>query len=135
MKALRSISAVVLALLVLISSTSFKVGIHLCMGDVQNVSFFSRAAGCEKQQSLPPCHRQTKTRCCDDETVIHKADDLKASIAQMPVAVGAPMDLEKPLILISEIIPAAPVSRSSYRNYDPPLPSDDLTVELQVFLI
>ena len=135
MKAFRSISAVLLALLVLISSTSFMIGMHLCMGEVQNIALFTKAEGCEKEQSLPPCHRHTTAPCCEDETVIHKSDDLKASIAHMHVAIQAPMDLEQPLILISEVIPAAPLSRFKYYSYDPPLRSCDLTVEHNVFLI
>lgn len=135
MKAVCSISAVALAILVLVSSTSFMVGMHLCMGEVQNVAFFSKADGCENEQSQPPCHRHTQAPCCEDETVIHRSDDLKASIAHMHVAIAAPMDLDQPLILISEVIPAAPLSRFKYYNYDPPLRSYDLTVEHQVFLI
>ena len=135
MKALRSIAAIALAILVLVSSTSFMVGMHLCMGEVQNIALFSKAEGCEKEQSLPPCHRHTKAPCCEDEIAIHESDDLKAGIAHMPVAIPAPMDLEQPLILISEVIPAAPLSRFKYHSYDPPLRACDLTVEHQVFLI
>ena len=135
MKALRSISVVVLALLVLVSSTSFMIGMHFCMGEVQDIALFAKADSCEKEQSLPPCHRHTTAPCCEDETVIHESDDLKAAIAHMHVAVPAPMDLEQPLILISEVIPAAPLSRFKYNSYDPPLRSCDLTVEHHVFLI
>lgn len=135
MKAFRSIAAVALAILVMVSSTSFMVGMHLCMGEVQNIALFSKAEGCEKEQSLPPCHRHTKAPCCEDETVIHESDDLKAAIAHMHVAVPAPMDLEQTLILISEVIPAAPLSRFKYYSYAPPFRSCDLTVEHQAFLI
>jgi hypothetical protein len=135
MKALRSISAVVLALLVLISSTSFMVGMHLCMGEVQNIALFAKAEGCEKEQSLPPCHRHTNAPCCEDETVIHETDDFKASAAHYHVAVPVPIDIEQPLILISEVIPTTPLARFKYHHYDPPLRSCDLTVEHRVFLI
>ena len=134
MTVLRSISAVILAIMVLVSSNSFMVGMHLCMGEVQNIALFSKADSCEKEESLPPCHRHTKAPCCEDETVIHESDDLKAAIAHMHVAVPAPMDLEQPLIPISDVIPAAPLSRFKYYSYDPPLRACDLTVEHQVFL-
>ncbi|MEX2233825.1 MAG: hypothetical protein WD824_16790 [Cyclobacteriaceae bacterium] len=135
MKAVRSIAAVSLAILVLVSSTSFMVGMHLCMGEVQNIAFFSKADGCEKEQSLPPCHRDTKAPCCDDQTVIHETDDFKTSATHHHIVVPAPMDIEQALILISEVIPSAPLSRFKYYSYDPPLRSCDLTVEHQVFLI
>jgi hypothetical protein len=135
MKALRSISAVVLSILVLVSSTSFMVGMHFCMGEVQNIAFLSKADGCEKEKNLPPCHRDTNAPCCEDETVIHDGDDLKSSIAQIQILAPANIDIEVPLLLIAEIIPSAPLSCIQYYNYDPPLRSWDLTVEHQVFLI
>jgi hypothetical protein len=124
-----------LALLVLVSSTSFMVGFHICMGEVQNVALFTKADGCEKEKSLPPCHRHMNAPCCEDETILHKGDNFKASIAHYQVVAPAAIDIEQPLILISEVIPSAPISRTKYYNYDPPLRSCDLTVEHQVFLI
>ena len=135
MRALRSIAAVTLAILVVVSSTSFMVGMHLCMDKVQNIAFFSKAQGCEKEQNLPLCHRHTTAPCCEDETLIHESDDLKSASAHMHVAVPAPTDFEQPLILISEVIPAAPLSSFKHYRYHPPLRSCDLTVEHQVFLI
>jgi hypothetical protein len=135
MKVFRTISAVVLAFLVLVSSTSFIVGMHICMGEVQNVALFGHADSCQKEKALPPCHRHMKPACCEDETVAHEATDLKASAGHVHIVVPAPVDLEQPLVLISEVIPAAEISRTQYYNYDPPLRSFDLTVSLQVFLI
>jgi hypothetical protein len=135
MKVLRSISAVVLAILVLISSTSLMVGMHLCMGEVQNIAFFSKADGCVEEQSQPACHRHSTAPCCDDETVIHEADDFKASMAHDHIAGPTSMELDQPVVLISEVIPTAPVSRLRYFSYDPPLLSCDRIVDHQVFLI
>ncbi len=135
MKAFRTISAILLALLVLVSSTNFMIGMHICMGDVQNIALFSKAEGCEMEQNLPPCHRHLKAPCCEDETVIHKADDVKTNVVQIQIDGPSPIDVEQPLVLISEIIPSAPLSRIQYYKYDPPLRSWDLTVEHQVFLI
>src|SRR5688572_22624576 len=135
MKAVRSISAVILATMVLGSSTSFMVGLHICMGEVQNVALFTKADGCEKEKSLPPCHRHAMAPCCEDETVIHKGENFKASMAKIEITAPAPINIHQPLVLISEVIPPAPISRIQYHNYDPPLRSGDLTVEHQVFLI
>jgi hypothetical protein len=131
----RSIVSIALSLLVIVSSTSFIVGMHVCMGEVQNIAIFTKAEGCEKEQSLPPCHRHEKAPCCKDETVFHKGDDFKASAAKIQIIAPMPVYIEQPLILISEVIPSAPLSRILYYNYDPPLRSCDLTVEHQVFII
>jgi hypothetical protein len=135
MKVFRTISSLALAFLVLVSSTSFMIGMHICMGEVQNIAFFSKADACEKEQSLPPCHKHTKPPCCEDETLIHKAEDFKVSIANLDISAPVTIDIEQPLVLIAEVIPTAPVARTQYYNYDPPLRSCDLTVEHQVFLI
>jgi len=124
MKAVRSISAIILAIMVLVSSTSFMIGMHICMGEVQNVALFTKADGCEKEKSLHPCHRHTKAPCCEDETVIHKGEDFKASMAKVELTAPTSIYIDQPLVLISE-----------HYNYDPPLRSWDLTVEHQVFLI
>jgi hypothetical protein len=135
MKAIRSISAVLLAILVLVSSTSFMVGLHICMGEVRHVALFSKADRCKMEQSLPPCHRHMKAPCCADETLVHKGDDFKASTEHIHIAPPTPTDIEQPMILISEIVPAAQNAQLRFYNYDPPLRFCDLTVEHQVFLI
>jgi hypothetical protein len=135
MKAIRTISAVLLALLVLVSSTSFMVGFHICMGEVQNVALFGKADGCEKEKSLPACHKHMKPACCEDEAFFHEGDDFKASMEHIHIVALSPIDIEQPLVLIAEVIPTAEISRTQYYDYDPPLRSSDLTVSLQVFLI
>lgn len=135
MKVIRSISAVLLALLVLVSSTSFMVGMHVCMGEVQNISLFGKADSCQIERSLPPCHKHMKPACCEDETIFHEGTDFKASVEHIQVDAPAPMDIEQTLVLISEVIPAAPIASTQYDQYDPPLRTCDLTVEHQVFLI
>jgi hypothetical protein len=135
MKVIRSISTVLLAILVLASSTSFTVGMHLCMGEVQNIAFLGKAESCQMEKAFPACHKHMKPACCDDELVYHEGTDFKASLEQLHIVAPAPMDIEQPLILISEVIPASAISRTRYYNYDPPLRSCDLTVEQQVFLI
>lgn len=132
MKLFRSILSVAFSALVLVSSTSFMVGIHFCGGAVQDVSLFSQADCCEKK---PACHRHMKGPCCEDETVIHKGEELKGAVAQIYLMVPAAVDTVLPGVLISEVIPSVPLPGIKYYNYDPPLRSCDLTVEYQVFLV
>jgi hypothetical protein len=135
MNVFRTISSIVLALMVLVSSTSFIIGMHICNGAVKDISLFTKADGCEKEKSTPPCHRHMKRACCEDEAVFHEGDDFKASIEHVQIIIPAPIDIEHPTLFISEIIPDAPISRTNFYNYDPPLRSWDLTVEHHVFLI
>ena len=135
MKAIRSILAVILAIMVLVSSTSFMVGMHICMGEVQNVALFGKADSCQKEKALPACHKHMKPACCEDELVYHEGTDFKGSVEHIHIAVPAPIDIEQAVVLISEVIPASPIAQFKYYNYDSPLRSCYLTVEHQVFLI
>ena len=135
MKALRSISAIILAVITLASSTSFMVGVHYCGGKARNIALFDKAPVCAMELLLPACHEQKKSDCCQDSAVIHDGDEfnnVKASIELAPVFVT---EMVPPAILLDEIISLGAVSKPSYHNYDPPLRAPDLTVALQVFLI
>lgn len=135
MKAIRSISAILLSILVLASSTSFMVSMHFCRGEVQNIALFGKAGSCQKEMILPACHKPVQPACCEDGIVYHEASDFKGSIGHIHIAAPAPTYLEQPMVLIAEVIPASPISQFQFYHYDPPLRSCDLTVEHQVFLI
>jgi hypothetical protein len=134
MKILRSISAVLLATLVLFSSTSFMVGMHICMGQVKSVALFGRAESCQKENALPICHQVIRLACCEDETVIHEGSDFKDSAQHIHHAVNSFVGIE-PVALVSEIIPISPFAQLKFYNYDPPLRARDLTLAHQVFII
>ena len=135
MKLLRTLSTLALCLLVLLSSSSFMVGIHLCSGNVRDVALFTEAERCVNEKKVPPCHRHESKSCCEDQHIIHEGQDIKSDVAKLHLATFPSVDIDQPLILIAEIIPSASVARIKYYNYDPPLRSSDLTVSLQVFLI
>lgn len=130
----KAISSVFLAFLTLASSTSFMVGMHICSGETKNVALFTKAEACEKEKSLPPCHRHETPDCCQDETVLHEGDDVRYASTQLQIPAPGSV-IEQPLVLITEVIPSISVERPRYFNYDPPLRACDLTVEHRVFLI
>lgn len=135
MKFFKTISVFVLAFLVLMSSSSFMVGIHWCEGNIQNVALLSEAEGCEMEKKLPPCHQDRSAPCCEDDTILHQGEGFKAPISQITLSVLPALDLELPQIVVSEIIPSITFLQPDYYNYDPPLRSYDLTVSYRVFLI
>lgn len=135
MKTARTISALFFALLVLVSSTSFTVGMHFCMGEFQNIALFTKAAGCEKELELPACHRHTTAPCCEDETITLKGNDFKESIAKFKTVTPDLVEVATAVLVLSEVIPSAPLLLKDFYHYDPPLRSWDLTVAHQVFLI
>lgn len=135
MKVFRTISSIVLSLLVIVSSSSFMVGIHLCSGNIQDVALFTKANSCANEKKMPPCHKQESTPCCEDQAIIHEGQDIKSDVFKLHLSAIPALDIEQSFILISEVIPSAPFSRIKYYNYDSPLRSTDRTVAHQVFLI
>lgn len=134
MKKFRTISSFFLAMLLLVSSTSFVVGIHLCGGEVQNVALFSSAEACKKSDTIPPCHRHAVPDCCEDETVVHNADEFSSHAG---LAIDIPVSTDQVVltqVVVAEVIPSSSFV-SPYLTYTPPLPAPDLTVVHCVFLI
>jgi hypothetical protein len=135
MKQLRSILSFAFALLVLFSSSNLMVGLHFCGGNIQNVALFSKADVCAMEEQMPPCHRQQANTCCDDETLLHNRENFNAPTTDISFSPELLGSAELPAVLISEVIPASPFSRTQYYNYDPPLREIDLNVSLHTFLI
>ena len=132
MKRYRSILAFGFAALVLISGSSFMVGLHFCGGKVKNIALFTQAEGCEMEK-LPPCHRHRTKSCCEDKTVIHEGQDFKNPATE--ITFYSPVtEVVAVAIPLGEIVHAQ-AKKSGYEYYDPPLPTRDLTISLQIFLI
>jgi hypothetical protein len=135
MKLFRSILSIAFALLVLFSSSSFMVGIHLCGGQIENIALFTKSDGCDMEKKMPACHKPQTKPCCDDETIIHNGEDFKVTITDVSISPNPASDMELPHVIISEVIPSAPVSLTSFHHYSPPLRAADLTISFKVFLI
>lgn len=134
MSAFKTILTAALAMLVLLSSSSFMIGVHRCAGEVRHVGIFSRAQVCE-MELLPPCHRALKKSCCEDQTIVHQGDDIKPAFSHLQMAAPQATDIARPQVLIAEVIPASFHARTGYVHYDPPLRWDDITIDHQVLLI
>lgn len=105
MKTVKTIAAFFLAGLVILSSTSFLVGVHFCAGAVKEVAFLSKADGCN-HKDVPPCHRKAMEDCCNDLSVLHSADGVfYASCSSEFASDGAGFESVVPFTFISMIIP------------------------------
>ncbi|MBL7856316.1 MAG: hypothetical protein JNM57_01405 [Cyclobacteriaceae bacterium] len=135
MKQYRSILSAMFAFLVLFSSSSFMVGVHLCRGHVQNIALFTKSEGCAMEKKMPPCHKHESKPCCEDETILHQGEDFQTSATDITLSAGPVSDMELGPVLISEVIPSIPVLQTRFYNYDPPLRDTDLTISFLVFLI
>lgn len=78
-----------MALLLLLSTTSWKVEKHYCMGRLMNVALFTDVETCGMDMSASMAGEnlgEAKNSCCDDEVVfVDGQDDLKISFNDLNV--------------------------------------------------
>jgi len=133
MKTLRSIAAIFLAMLVLVSSSSFMVGIHRCGGSVQNIALFTEADGCPMEQQAMPCHKAVRSACCQDVKVIHEQEEFNAQLDQDQLTAIPVIGAASFPVLISVVVPSS--EPETFTPYDPPLRAIDRVVTHHVFII
>lgn len=124
-----------MALLVLLSTISWSVDKHLCMGRVMDISFFSHADDCGMKMALSLLEEDTeKPGCCDDESfVLEGQDDLKLTWSDL--------DLEQQSFLVAfstsylDLFVPLEELPVPHEEYPPPILVRDIHVLDQVFLI
>lgn len=81
-KVFHKIMSITLALLLLVSTTSWKVEKHYCLGHIVDISFFTPAEGCgmEMEGSDNTASMESQNSCCSDVTMVMQGqDDLSIS--------------------------------------------------------
>lgn len=129
------IASVLLATLVLLSTVSWTVDKHLCMGRVMDVSLFTEAEDCGMELAMEAIDKKASdNHCCDDESfTIIGQDDLKHS--------SVDLDLEHQMFLVafaqSYLHLFVPLQDRPVTNaeYPPPIITRDIYILDQVFLI
>ena len=138
MKILRSITSSLLALLVLVSSSSFVVNMHFCGDRVQSISIIEAATPCSMEVQLPPCHKKMaikKSGCCEDKHMAFEGKSFNTLQDFSLITTQATSWLAAPS-LIMEVIQKSEALRISNRTpYKPPIVERDIPVLIQSFLI
>ncbi len=139
MKLLKSIVSSVLALLVLVSSSSFMVNMHFCGGHVQSVSLIKEATPCPMEVQLPPCHKKMavkKSGCCEDKQVAFEGKDFNTLVQDFSTFAWQASNWVVTLPMIMEVIQVSESLAFSNRTpYKPPIVERDIPVLVQSFLI
>jgi hypothetical protein len=139
MKFLKSIVSSILALLVLVSSSSFMVNMHFCGGHVQSVSLIEEATLCPMEVQLPPCHKKMavkKSACCEDKHVAFEGKDFNTQVQDFSMFSWQAINWIATLPMIMELIPVnEALAFSSLTSYKPPIVERDIPVLVQSFLI
>ena len=139
MKLLKSIVSSMLALLVLVSSSSFMVNMHFCGGHVQSVSLIEEAAVCPMEVQLPPCHKKMavkKSGCCEDKQVAFEGKDFNTQVQDFSMLTWQSINWVATLPMIMEVIQVnESLTFSNHTPYKPPIVGRDIPVLVQSFLI
>lgn len=144
MKLIRHLILLVLTFVVLVSSTGISVGMHLCEGELEDLSFFGAKADCpmeQQQQKLPSCHNvpgsdDSASACCDDHTLhLEQADAASDSNAQL---LTKALDLKFVAafkVVILQLFAPEAEQASTYALYKSPPIARDIPVLVQSFLL
>jgi hypothetical protein len=131
----RSIVSSAFAILVLFSSSSFMVGIHLCSGHIQDIAWLAPAEKCAMEKQMPPCHKKEAKPCCEDQTVMHESQDFKGNGNEINLAQLVAFIISQPWIIVANLTPPLFSVVNNFTDYDPPATFTDRTIVLQTFLI
>lgn len=134
-KTLRTILTLSIALLVLISSSSFTINMHFCMGKVHSLAVIEKAAPCPMELKVPSCHKVKKASCCDDEQLTFEGKDFKAQESFSLEVASHNWVADLPVIFEINRYDASTNALITSHLYKPPLLHQDIPVLIQSFLI
>lgn len=136
-KFLHKAFSVSIALLLLVSTTSWMVEKHYCMGHLMDTAFFSNAKTCEMDMEMDKetavGFEPAKSCCSNELIVVDGQDNLKLSLNDI--------ELNQYLFLVSftfsymNLFEGLPPQVIPYKNYTPPLIVKDIPVLHDTFLI
>lgn len=137
MKFIKTIFSSMLALLVLVSSSSFTVNMHACGGKVQSVSVIKKAQACAMElAAAPTCHQEIvkKKTCCKEDQLTFEGKIFKTHESTSLQLQQAFWVVELPLITTISVSPNA-VEEFQFLSYSPPLIDRDISIQVKSFLI
>ncbi len=131
---LRQILSSMLALLVLLSTVSWTVDKHLCMGKVVDVAFFANAKTCSMEADSNSMDTEFEKSCCDEVSfTMQGQEDLKTSFFDL--------DLKQQLFLVGytysyiNLFQDVDTVTTYFSGHPPPLLNKDYQVLYETFLI
>ncbi|TPE43012.1 HYC_CC_PP family protein [Pontibacter mangrovi] len=138
----RRIILLTLTLLVLVSSTGMAVGMHICGGELRDVTFFGAEADCPMdvpKAELPACHassQKSSDDCCKDHQV--KIERHDAASDHKSVTLNKLQDIKfiaaVKVLVLQWFAPEADF-KPTYALYESPPLARDIPVLVQSFLL
>ena len=133
----RTITAVSLACLMLVSTMSFTINKHFCGDHLVSTSVVLKANTCGMEKLTPTPQKDCsilKKNCCKDEIRLVKGqDDLKLDFSELDFQ--QQIFITSLVISYSNLFEGQDTQISPFKDYSPPLVVKDIQLLDQVFLI
>lgn len=143
MKAAKHLFTLMLALLMIISSTGLTLAAHICKGELKEVAFFKQEQDCCAKKALPPhCADQSAEQeempadCCQD--MHFSAEVPETSIKSLRLENIQPDQFcftFTAAYLVALLQPETEAENTNYTDYPPPVTVRDIPVLVQSFLL
>lgn len=131
------ISAMLMAMVVLLSTMSFSVNMHYCMEMLVDVSYVLPADSCGMDMDVAAAKEGlqiTSKPCCSDEHIAFEGqDEVQLSSEWAPEEM--PLLTATFLYSYSLLFTEEPSNSAPFREYQPPAITKDLPVIYETFLI
>ncbi|MCC9136070.1 hypothetical protein ACFSKU_16485 [Pontibacter silvestris] len=140
MKLFRQIILLTLTLLVLVSSTGVSVGMHLCGGELRDITFLGKPEECpmaQKQEKLPPCHspKQKDNSCCEDHKLVVERLDVASDTKFINLHSLDIKFIAAVRVVLVQLFAPEPALKPTYALYSSPPLARDIPVLVQSFLL
>jgi hypothetical protein len=135
MQKIRKITALLLAVLTLASSSTFSLDLHFCGGTLESVSLITDSEPCAMQKGIPPCHKKMAASCCENHSYLHDGDEFSYQLSLSDIQHNAESftpSLTELYTLVSESDLSTP---ETFIDSGPPLKSFDRNIRFRTFLI
>lgn len=132
----KKISAMLMALIVLLSTLSFSFSEHFCGDLLVDSALFSKAESCgmNMQNALPGSDCSVKKDCCKDEVKTFVGqDDLKIDFSSLNLE--QQQFITSFVYTYSNLFEEFKTNSTPFKYYSPPLVDKDITVLYRVFRI
>ncbi|MCZ6900096.1 MAG: hypothetical protein O7F74_07640, partial [Bacteroidetes bacterium] len=126
--------------LVLVASSGFVVNQHYCKGELKTSALFKEAKTCQNhQQTVPSCPLHQKPQnhqkdCCKNQSQEFKADDFE-NTTQLVVNLDNNLPTSFLRYILIQVSISTVLKPTNFQSYQPPLIAQDLTLQVQSFLL
>ena len=136
---------IILATVVLFSSTGFIVSNHYCQNELKGTSLFIPVEGCDDMPVKTSCssdknscsnHTGDDGNCCDNERTYYKLDqDQQVQTFELNNLLKNPVLLSVIFVALNIDFPTVDKQTRHFLTYKPPIVSKDIPLLLQTFLL